>query len=36
MARTSGGRSGTVLRHTVLYLGAALFLFPFYYMVSAR
>ncbi len=33
MARTSGGRSGTVLRHIVLYLGAALFLFPFYYMV---
>lgn len=30
---SSGGRSRTVLRHLALYLGAAVFLFPFYYMV---
>ena len=33
MARAgSGSRSVTVLRHVALYLGAAVFLFPFYYM----
>jgi multiple sugar transport system permease protein len=30
---SSGGRGRTVLRHLALYLGAAAFLFPFYYMV---
>ena len=29
----AGGTARTVLRHLVLYLGAAVFLFPFYYMV---
>ena len=33
MARTSRSPGRTVLRHLVLYLGAALFLFPFYYML---
>ena len=34
MARDSSGSRGTnVLRHVALYLGAAVFLFPFYYMV---
>ena len=33
MAQASRQRGGTVMRHLVLYLGAALFLFPFYYML---
>ncbi len=33
MAQASRKRGGTVMRHLVLYLGAALFLFPFYYML---
>lgn len=30
---SGGSRWGTVARHAALYLGAAVFLFPFYYMV---
>ncbi len=33
MARASRQRGDTAMRHLVLYLGAALFLFPFYYML---
>jgi len=33
MAQASRQRGGTAMRHLVLYLGAALFLFPFYYML---